>query len=352
MTIRKEHVSFTEEGEHIFLFTLENGQGIRVNILNYGGIITQIFTPDKYGLSADILFGPENIQDYFSEQYRENCHYFGATIGRYCNRIRDSKFRIGTTDYILSSNDGLHHLHGGCTGFDKAIWEPETHQTENTVALILKHFSPDGDQGYPGNLRAKVTFTLNDSDELITEYECTADRTTPVNLTNHSYFNLAGDLSKDILNHEICIPAGHFTENGPGLIPTGRFTKVENTVFDFRKSSVLKEKISGLPGGIDLNYILDHGISGDLKPAVRVSEKISGRVLEIFTTQPGIQLFTLVTGPYPIKLKGNPDPGQFAGLALEPQHFPDSPNHGEFPDTLLRPGEVYNQKNIYRFSTL
>ncbi|KAF0198677.1 MAG: aldose 1-epimerase [Bacteroidetes bacterium] len=352
MNISKETLLITEKGEVVNLCTLENNHGIRVKITNYGGIITHIFTPDRNGRSADIVLGLENTRDYTNALYREFCPYFGATIGRYCNRIRDGKFRIGSADYHLGSNDGIHHLHGGHTGFDKAVWMPEIGQSENAVQLILTHFSPDGDEGYPGNLMAKVIFTLTQNDELITAYECTTDQPTPLNLTNHVYFNLSGNFKGDILNHELSIRAGQITETDRELIPTGRILPVENTVFDFRKPSLLKEKLLMHQGGFDQNYVLDDYLPEYLKMAARLSETNSGRVLEIYTTQPGIQLFTLQTDIYPLKIKGNLIPGQIAGLALELQHFPDSPNHTGFPETLLSPGEVYNQKTVYRFSTM
>jgi len=352
MSIRQENVLITDKGESVNLYTLENCHGIRVKITNYGGIITHIYTPDRNGISADIVPGLENIPDYTSGLYREFCPYFGATIGRYCNRIRDSKFRISSVEYKLSSNDGLHHLHGGHTGFDKVVWKPEMVNAEHEVALVLTHISPHGDQGYPGNLRARVTFTLTRDDELITTYECSTDQTTPVNMTNHVYFNLSGNFKGDILTHELCIRAGRISETDRELIPTGRILPVENTVSDFRNPSRLKEKLLKHQSGFDQNYVLDDYTPAYLKPAARLSETNSGRVLEINTTQPGIQLFTLKSENFPLPVKGNPVTGQFIGVALEPQHFPDSPNQAGFPETLLRPGEVYHQKTVYRFSTM
>lgn len=346
MQLHRETISITENGEQISGFSLSNNNGVEVKIINYGGIITHIFTPDRNGNQADILLGLENPEEYCTRQYQKISPYFGAITGRYCNRIGEGRFRIGADEYQLAKNNGKHHLHGGFQGFDKVMWNAETLAGKDSVSVFLNHSSPDGDQGYPGNLKVRVIYTLNRENELSIEYECVTDKSTPVNLTSHTYFNLSGDFKKDISDHEIMIEADHYTETDKNLIPTGRMLPVEGTLFDLRSRSDLKRITEGV---FDLNYVLNP-TNGRIKQVVSLYDKDSGRKLEIATDQPGLQAFALRLDNFPLRIKGNPGLSQVSGLALEPQHFPDSPNHQHFPDTILIPGKIYRHKSVYKFS--
>lgn len=349
MHLNRETISTSENGEQISGFTLANDNGIRIEIISYGGIITHIYTPDRNGNTADILLGLENPEEYCARQYQNVSPYFGAIIGRYCNRIKNGRFKIGSYEYLLSNNDGKHHLHGGFQGFDKIIWDAETSVEKDAVSVILTHSSPDGDQGFPGNLRAMVIYSLNRDNEFSIEYKCVTDTPTPVNLTSHTYFNLSGDSRKDIADHVLMIEADHYTETEEDLIPTGRILPVKETIFDFRAPSDLQKILKKKPGVFDLNFVLN-STTGNNKPAVSLYDKVSGRKLEIITGQPGLQVFALRLDNFPMKIKGDPGLSQVYGLALEPQHFPDSPNHPHFPDTILNPDKIYRWKSVYRFS--
>jgi aldose 1-epimerase len=314
-------------------YTLTNRHGVEVSITNYGGTVTAIKVPDRNGAFGDVVLGYDTI-----EEYRRNPRYLGALIGRHANRIAGGKFSLNGVEHQLAQNNGANHLHGGNKGFDKRVWSV-TGATQNV--LRLRYFSEDGEENYPGDLTVEVDYSLNDENELQIEYQATSDKDTIVNLTNHSYFNLAG--SGDILGHELMLNADAFTPVSENLIPTGEILSVENTVMDFRTA----RKISN--GGYDHNFVLrDHG---SLRSVARLRDPLSGRVMEVLTTEPGIQFYSGNFFDGSVKGKSGVVLEKYAGLCLEAQHFPDAPNHPNFPTTVLRAGEEYHQTTIYRFTT-
>ncbi|HKS08291.1 MAG TPA: aldose epimerase family protein [Pyrinomonadaceae bacterium] len=335
MGIVKRHFGKTD-GQDVSLYTLTNSRSFEVSITNYGGAVVSIKAPDRHGEFADVALGFETL-----EEYVRNPRYFGGLIGRHANRIALGRFSLNGVDYQLTQNNGVNHLHGGAKGFDKRVWKAADKSTDDSAALHLEYLSVDGEEGYPGNLQAEVTYTLSPENELEINYEATADRDTIVNLTNHAYFNLAG--GGNILDHELTLHADAFTPVTKELIPTGEIQSVENTVMDFRRSRPIAS------GGYDHNFVLKD-YDGSLRPAVRLYEPKSGRVLEILTTEPGIQFYSgnFLDGSF--RGKGGVAYEQYAGLCLEPQHFPDAPNHANFPSTVLRAGEVYKHVSVYRFS--
>ncbi len=321
------------DGQQVFLYTLSNDRGFEVSITNYGGAIVSLKAPDRDGEFADVVLGFETVEEYVKIPL-----YFGGLIGRHANRIGLGKFSLNGTEFQLTQNNGANHLHGGAKGFDKRVWQ----LVDDTYALRLEYFSPDGEEGYPGNVKAEVTYTLSPDNELKTEYRATTDRETIVNLTNHSYFNLAGH--GEILGHELTLHAGAFTPVSKELIPTGEIKSVQDSEMDFRKSRPIAH------GGYDHNFVLSNYDGSSLQPAARLYEPKSGRVLEILTTEPGIQFYSGNFLDGSLKGKGGAIYYQYTGLCLEPQHFPDAPNHANFPSTVLRPGEVYRHVSVYRFS--
>jgi aldose 1-epimerase len=327
----------------LFVYTLTNPLGFEVSVTNYGGAVTSLKTPDRDGNFGEIVLGFETLDDYI-----HNPRYFGALIGRHANRIARGRFALNGVEYQLSCNNGANHLHGGFKGFDKRVWDVR----ESEKTLHLTYFSKDGEEGYPGNVRTEVDYTLLDN-ELRVDYRATTDRDTIVNLTNHSYFNLRG--AGTILDHELTLNADHFTPVSEDLIPTGEIRSVEGTPMDFRGGKAIGSEISspydqlGFTGGYDHNFVVNEH-DGSLRSAARVYEPGTGRVLEVLTTQPGMQFYsgnfldgTLVGRNGFVYVK-------YAGLCLEPQHFPDAPNHSSFPSTVLRPGEEYKQTTVFRFS--
>lgn len=332
------------DGIDVYLYTLTNDRGLEVSIITYGGAITSLKTPDRDGHFDDIVLGYETLEDYTS-----NPRYFGALIGRHGNRIGGGKFSLNGAGYQLPQNNGANHLHGGFNGFDKRVWDAKV----DGELLQLSYFSKDGEEGYPGNLTAEVDFRLVDH-ELRMDYRATTDCDTLVNLTNHSYFNLKGEGT--ILDHELTLNADSFTPVSKDLIPNGEISSVERTPMDFRYGKAIGSEITepydqlGFTGGYDHNFVLNN-YDGSLRSAGRLFESSTGRVVEVFTTQPGMQFYsgnfldgTLIGRNGVVYVK-------YAGLCLEPQHFPDAPNHSNFPSTVLRAGEEYKQTNIYRFST-
>jgi len=319
-----------------FVYTLSNAFGLEVSITEYGGAITSLKTHDRHGNLGDVVLGFKTL-----DEYVHNPRYFGALIGRHANRIANGKFSLNGNTYQLPQNNGANHLHGGFKGFDKRVWTVR----EDGNTLHLSYCSKDGEENYPGNVEAFVDFTLLDS-ELRVDYRATADRDTIVNLTNHSYFNLRG--VGTILDHELTLNAGAFTPVTEDLIPTGEIKSVEGTPMDFRKAKAIGSEIHH--GGYDHNFVLNNW-DGSLKFAARLYEPVSGRVLEILTTEPGMQFYSgnFLDG----SLIGRNEMAyeKYAGLCLEPQHFPDAPNHPNFPSTILRPGEEYHQTTVYRFSS-
>ncbi|HEV7932025.1 MAG TPA: aldose epimerase family protein [Actinomadura sp.] len=350
MTVRPmEEFGVTPEGTRVARHTLDNGRGLRARVLTYGGVVQTLEVPDRHGRPANVVLGCASLDDYVGKS-----RYFGAVIGRYGNRIAGGRFRIGGTEYRLPRNNGPHSLHGGERGFDKRVWAVTAAGDRN---LSLAYVSADGEEGYPGTLHVTVTYTLTDDDALRIDYRATTDRPTVVNLTNHSYFNLAGEGSGDVYGHLLTLDAGRYTPVGPGLIPTGELAPVDGTPFDFTRPHPIGERIGDrdpqlLMGlGYDHNFVLDRESQGGLGPAARVEEPTSGRVMEVLTTEPGVQFYSgnmldgSVTGPAGLPY------GRGSALCLETQHFPDSPNQPHFPSVVLRPGEDYTSTTLYRFTT-
>lgn len=352
------------DGSEVALYTLTNAQGARLSVTPYGGIIVALEVPDAEGEFEDVVLGFDRLEGYLSETYRQANPYFGALIGRYGNRIAGGKFSLDGKVHTLPTNDGDNHLHGGDRGFDRRLWKAETVEDERGVGLILTLTSPDGDQGYPGELQARVRYTLSDDNAVIVDYEATSDATTPVNLTQHSYFNLDGVTGEradgdDILDHRLTINADAFTPVDEGLIPTGELRSVAQTPFDFRKPTAIGERIEAdntqlaRGQGYDHNFVLDRdGLDeNELVTAARLEAEHSGRVMEVLTTEPGLQFYSGNFLDGSLTGKGGTTYGHRFGLALETQHFPDSPNQPDFPSTLLQPGETYQSQTRYVFST-
>ena len=340
----------THEGKPITMYTLTNSHGLKVRAMNYGGIILSMRVPDRKGQFADIVLGHDTLEGYIP-----NPPYIGAVIGRYGNRIANGAFTLDGKTYTLPKNDGPNTLHGGVNRtFDRVVWDDEP--LPGKIGVVFTYLSKDGEEGFPGNLKIKVTYTLTDANELIVDYQATTDKATPLNLTQHSYFNLAGEGTGDILNHELMLNADRFTPVDKNLIPTGELRPVKGTPLDFTASTRVGARIDDhyeqlvLGHGYDHNFVINRKSDG-LELAARVYEPTSGRVMEVSTTQPGVQLYTgnfldgTVTGK-----QGHVYKRRYA-LCLETQHFPDSPNHPEFPSTILRPGETFNSKTIFKFST-
>ena len=341
----------TVNGEQAFLYTLRNSRGMEAKITNYGGIVVALMVPDRNGTFEDVVLGYETLAEYEKET-----PYFGALIGRYGNRIGQGQFVLDGTSYQLTLNDGPNHLHGGERGFDKVVWDAETEETETGPSLVLSYVSEDGEEGYPGRLTARVRYTLTDANELAIEYEAETDKATPVNLTHHSYFNLAGNTRRSILGHELEIPADRFTPVDATLIPTGEYRDVAGTPFDFRTPKPIGRDIAaedeqirfGL--GYDHNWVIDSEADGEWRQVATLSEPESGRVMNVFSSEPGLQFYSGNFLDGSITGKGVIYEHRY-GLCLETQHFPDSPNQPAFPDTILRPGQLYKTKTVYAFET-
>jgi aldose 1-epimerase len=331
------------DGKKIQLFSLANKNGAEVKITNYGGIVTSWVTPDRNGARSNVVVGFDSLSGYL-----EKPSYFGAIVGRYGNRIGKGSFRLNDTTYKLATNNGANHLHGGLKGFDKVVWDASP-STDGTPAVTLSYLSPDGEEGYPGNLRTTVKYTLTGDDELLIEYNAETDKATPVNLTNHSYFNLTGDAGQNILDHTLWIDADRYTPVDAGLIPTGQLATVKGTPFDFTQPVKIGERIGQVRGGYDHNYVLNTG-GGELKRVAYVSDSVSGRRLEVFTTEPGMQFYSgnFLNGS--ITNRDGKAIGQHHAFCLETQHFPDSPNKPDFPTTILQPGEKYRTVTKYKVS--
>lgn len=335
MGITQTHFGVTDDQE-VSLFTLTNERGLEVSITNYGGAMVSVKAPDRNGEFSDVVLGYETL-----EEYVRNPRYFGGLIGRHANRIGRGKFSLNGASYQLTQNNGMNHLHGGAMGFDKRVWNVIGVVDDGRAILRLGYSSRDGEEGYPGNLSAAVTYKLLPDNELEIDYRATTDRDTIVNLTNHSYFNLAG--KGTILDHELTLHADSFTPVSEELVPTGEVKPVANTVMDFRQSRRIAQ------GGYDHNFVL-RDVDAWIRPAARLFEPESGRVLEILTREPGIQFYSGNFLDGSLIGRGGVPYEKYAGLCLEPQHFPDAPNHVNFPSTVLRPGEVYKHTSVYRFS--
>ncbi len=335
----------TADGEAVEAFTLKNTNGIAVTAITYGGIITSLKVPDRNGAIGDIVLGFDAIDGYLKGH-----PFFGAIIGRYGNRIAKGRFSIDKLPYTLATNNGPNHLHGGVRGFDKHVWKAEI-LTENS--LRLSRVSPDGEEGYPGNLQVQVIYSLTNYNELIVDYTATTDQPTHVNLTQHSYFNFAG-AGADILGHELMIDADRYTPVTGELIPTGELAPVEGTPFDFRKPTAIGARINAPHPqikngqGYDHNWVLNREGNG-LELAARVLEPSTGRTMEVATTEPGMQFYAGNFLDGTIVGKGGSKYGRRSGFCLETQHYPDSPNQPDFPSTLLRPGSTYSSRTVFKF---
>jgi len=336
----------TPEGQPVELYNLTNAKGSEARIMTYGGVVVSLKVPDRSGALGDVVAGFDNLEGYLTPP-----PYFGALIGRYGNRIGGGQFSLGGMVYHLAKNDGANHLHGGVRGFDKRLWSAKPLSPQS---LELSYLSKDGEEGYPGNLSATVTYTLTDAQELRIEYLATTDKETVVNLTNHSYFNLAGE--GDILAHQVMIHADRFTPVDKGLIPTGELKSVAGTPFDFQMAKAIGERIEQkdeqlmFGHGYDHNWVLNRTGSG-LETAAKVTDPKSGRVMEVLTTEPGLQFYTGNFLDGTLKRKGRVYTRRSA-FCMETQHFPDSPNKPAFPSTVLKPGDTYRTTTIYRFSTM
>jgi aldose 1-epimerase len=329
------------DSSDVFLYTLTNAKGTQVKISNYGGTVTAFITKDKNGNNSSIIIGFDSLS-----KYLEKPPYFGALIGRYGNRIGNASFSLDGKAYKLAANDGKNTLHGGLKGFDKVVWSP-TLFGDSIPSLSLTYLSKDGEEGYPGNLKVVVNYTLTNDDELKIDYTASTDKATPVNLTNHSYFNLTGDVNNTILNHTLMIDADHYTPVDSTLIPTGEIKAVKGTAFDFTASKTIGKDIDSVKGGYDHNWVLNRTDS-TLKKIAVLSDSLSGRSLEVYTTQPGLQFYTgnFLDGKF-INRDGK-SIKQHTALCLETQHFPDSPNKPNFPSTILQPGQQYHAITIYK----
>jgi aldose 1-epimerase len=338
----------TPAGEPVELFTLTNSKGMQADIMTYGGILVSLKTPDRSGKLADVVLGFDSLDGYLNNPPP----YFGALIGRYGNRIGLARFSLNGAEYKLAQNNGPNHLHGGLRGFDKVVWNA---RMPDARSLELTYLSKDGEEGYPGTLTATVTYTLTDNNELKIDYRATTDKDTVLNLTNHSYFNLAGQGEGDVSGHQVMINADRFTPVDSGLIPTGELRSVAGTPFDFRQARAIGERIDAadeqikLGGGYDHNFVLNRSGSG-LELAARVTEPQSGRVMEVLTTEPGVQFYT-GSGLNGIRGKGGKVYDRRFGFCLETQHFPDSPNKPSFPSVALKPGAQYQSTTVFRFSS-
>lgn len=343
--IQKSAFGKTREGTNVDLYTLRNAHGVTAKIMTYGALITELHTPDRHGKPGNIVLGFDNL-----DQYLKGHPFFGAIAGRVANRIAKGKFTLDGKEYTLAVNNGPNHLHGGLKGFDKVVWQAEPSSKSDSASLKMTYLSRDGEEGYPGNLSVTVVYTLNDKNELIIDYTATTDKATPVNLTNHSYFNLAG--SGDVLEHELMLNADNYTPADETLIPLGTIAPVKGTPLDFTKPMTIGSRIQQVnltPKGYDHNFVINGG-GKSLTLAARVHEPKSGRTMEVLTTQPGVQLYSAIHLDGSLKGVGGVTYPRYGGLCLETQHYPDSINHSNFPSVVLRPGQTYHEVTSHRFS--
>ncbi|WP_072403253.1 aldose epimerase family protein [Flaviramulus basaltis] len=350
LAIEKSEFGKTEDGISIEQYALKNANGIEMNVITYGGRITSLKVPNKNGDLENVVLGFDNIED-----YQKDNPFFGALIGRYGNRIAKGKFTLEGNEYNLATNDGSNHLHGGVNGYDRVIWKAEPIKEMENSSLRLTYLSKDGEEGYPGNLNITVVYTLTKDNAVEVTYEATTDKTTVVNLTQHAYFNLTGDFSKDILGHDVVLNADAYLPVDATLIPTGEIKKVEGTPFDFTSSKKIGKEINTdneqlkLGKGYDHCWVLN-GEKDAMRFAASAYDEASGRFMEVFSDEPGIQFYTgnFLDGTLPMPNGGTY--GHRTGFCLETQHFPDSPNQNEFPSVILKPGETYSTKTTFKFS--
>jgi aldose 1-epimerase len=338
------------DGRVVDLYTLTNRNGMEVAITNYGGIVVSLLAPDRAGKLADVVLGFDDLAGYLGGN-----PFFGALVGRYANRIANAEFKLDGVEYHLARNNGPNSLHGGTKGFDKKLWAAHDVSKQNP-ALELACQSPDGEEGYPGDLSVRVVYTLTDSNELKIDYRATTDKDTVLNLTNHSYFNLAGQGNGDVLRHLLMINADRFTPIDSTLIPTGELRNVEGTPFDFRRATAVGARIGAdeeqlrFGKGYDHNFVLNRKDNG-LVLAARVTDPESGRVMEVLTTQPGVQFYSGNFLDGSVRGKGGQAYGRRSALCLETQHFPNSPNQPNFPSTELKPGQSFHEITVFKFGT-
>lgn len=340
------------DGRRVELFTLRNGHGIEIRAMTYGAIITSIKTPDRDNNAADIALGFDSLSGYLG-----TTPYFGAIVGRVANRIANGRFTLDGVAYHLAQNNGPSSLHGGNRGFDKVLWTGEPFEHDSTTGVRFRYESADGEEGYPGKLTVQVTYTLTSSDDLIVDYDASTTKATPLNLSQHSYFNLHGEGRGDILDHVLTLNASAFTPVDSTLIPTGKIAPVAGTPFDFRQPTPIGARIDQpneqlrFGKGYDHNFVIDQPKPGALARAARLDDPVSGRRIDVSTTEPGVQFYAGNFLDGTIKGKGGHVYGRRTGMCLETQHFPDSPNHPNFPSTILRPGERYQSRTVFTFST-
>lgn len=348
--VKMQEFGKDRNGQPVHVFTVKNAEGMEVRAMDYGGILISVRVPDRKGGFGDVVLGFDGLDGYL-----ENKPYFGAIIGRYANRIANAKFTLNGREYWLPANDGRNTLHGGVVGFDKVLWKALPAKTQAGTGVSFEYKSPDGEQGFPGTVKAKVTYLLSDKNVLPIDYQATTDHATPINLTNHSYFNLAGPSAADILEHELTLEADQFTPVDSGLIPTGELRDVAGSPFDFRKPTPIGARINHedeqlkLAKGYDHNWVLRDGQRGQLSLAARVHEPSSGRTLEVWTTEPGIQFYSGNFLDGSVRGKGGVAYPRRSGFCLETQHYPDSPNHKNFPSTILAPDAEYHNRTVYKF---
>jgi aldose 1-epimerase len=343
----------TKEGAEVQLFTLQNSHGVKATITNYGGTLTSLLVPDKNGKLGDVVLGFDSLAGYTSDEFLKENPYFGALIGRYGNRIAKGKFALDDQQYSLPINNAPNSLHGGTLGFNRRVWTATPGTSPEGPTLTLSYLSKDGEEGYPGNLKVQVVYTLTNADALRLDYTATTDKPTVLNLTNHSYFNLNHGQAPDVLGHELTLHAERFTLVDNTLIPTGQLQAVAGTPMDFRQPHTIGERIKQVPGaapgGYDHNWVLADGQRAAPALAATVYEPTSGRTMQVYTDQPGVQFYSGNFLKGNLKGKGGVTYGPHAGFCLETQHFPDSPNEPKFPSTVLRPGQTFRSTTEYRF---
>jgi len=346
--IEKDVFGTTADGTPVDRYTLTNSHGLKLRLITYGATVTELDVPDRQGRFDDVVLGFDNLR-----QYETESPYFGCVVGRVAFRITEGKFELDGKSYQLTLNTGPHHLHGGVKGLSRVVWEAEPIDSPEQAAVKLTHLSPNGDQGYPGNLRLAVVYALNNRNEMTIEYTATTDQPTPVNLSHHGYFNLAGAASGDVLSHVLQLDADRYSVTDEAIIPTGELAPVDGTPFDFTRPTPTGARMDQIPGaavGYDLAYLLARR-DDSLAHVATVHEPVTGRVLEIDTTAPAMIFYT---GDYldgSLRGKGGAVYSRHAGFCLEPGHLPDSVHHPAFPSVILRPGETYRQTSVYRFST-
>ena len=348
--IEKKPYGRLADGTQVDIYVLTNANGVEAAITNYGGIVVSLKVPDRAGKFGDVVLGRGSL-----EEYVQSSPFFGCLVGRYGNRIAKGKFTLNGATYTLAVNNGPNHLHGGIRGFDKVVWQAKPTSTQAGPALELRYTSKDGEEGYPGTLAVSVTYTLTDANELRIDYAATTDKDTVVNLTNHSYFNLEGDGAVDVLSQELQINASRFTPVDENLIPLGELRPVLGTPFDFTRPHTIGERINAddeqmrRGSGYDHNFVVD-GAACQLRLAARAFSAKTGRMLEVLTTEPGVQFYTGNFLDGTLRGKTGALCGKRSGFCLETQHYPDSPNQPSFPSTVLKPGDKYQTTTIYRFS--